>query len=72
MHQDLITCLREGVSKQLRGRTQEVMQLYMAGMAPKQIAAHLNISPARVSQLMRKGEWLLKAWLQQHGYDDNV
>ncbi len=48
------------------------MQLYMAGMAPKQIAAHLNISPARVSQLMRKGEWLLKAWLQQHGYDENV
>ena len=69
MHHDLITCLRAGVTQHLQGRTRDVMHLYMQGLAPKAIAAELHISPARVSQLMRKGEQQLRAWLLQHGYD---
>ena len=69
IHHDLIACLRAGIAQHLQGRTQDVMRLYVQGLAAKDIAAELNLSPARVSQLRRKGEQQLRAWLLQHGYE---
>jgi RNA polymerase sigma factor (sigma-70 family) len=60
--------LREGVHKQLRGRTQEVIKLYMGGLSQKEIAEKLQISSARVSVLMQKGIYALKKWLQTKGF----
>jgi RNA polymerase sigma factor (sigma-70 family) len=66
---ELIDCLRQGVAQRLHGRTQEVIQLYIAGHSPTQIAEQLHVSAARVSQLLHKGIWLLRTWLQEQGWD---
>jgi RNA polymerase sigma factor (sigma-70 family) len=70
IQREMLECLRAGVAQCLRGRTQEVIQRYMDGLAPTQIARELNISAARVSQLLHKGVWLLKGWLQDHGFSE--
>lgn len=65
---EIVEFLREGVHKQLRGRTQEVIKLYMEGLSQKEISERLQLSSARVSVLMQKGIYLLKKWLQGQGF----